>query len=68
LIWTNETEAPSWAEDVQKGEFGAVFAWLRENVHQKASLHSTPELITQATGKPLDVEIFKNHLRDRYLS
>ena len=68
LFDTLKTQVPSWADDVKKGDFSSIFDWLRENVHQKASLHSTPELITQATGKPLDVEIFKNHLRDRYLS
>lgn len=68
LFDTLKTQVPSWADDVKKGDFSSIFVWLRENVHQKASSHSTPELITQATGKPLDVEIFKNHLRDRYLS
>ncbi|WP_299347965.1 carboxypeptidase M32 [uncultured Maritalea sp.] len=67
LFDTLKAQVPTWADDVQKGDFGSVFKWLRENVHHKASLHSTPELITQATGKPLDVGIFKAHLRERYL-
>jgi len=67
LFDTLKTQVPTWSDDVQRGDFSSVFKWLRENVHHKASLHATPELITQATGKPLDVSIFKNHLRARYL-
>ena len=28
---------------------------------------SPPELIQSVTGAPLDIEIFKNHLKARYL-
>ena len=41
--------------------------WLREQVHAKGSLLTAEELLTQATGRPLDPEIFKAHLRARYL-
>ncbi len=68
LFDTLKTQVPNWAADVQQGDFTSVFAWLRKNVHHKASLYSTPELITQATGKPLDVGVFKAHLTARYLS
>ncbi len=67
LFDTVKNQVPTWADDVQKGDFSSIFKWLRENVHHKASLYSTPELITQATGKPLDVEVFKKHLQTRYL-
>ena len=67
LFDTVKQQVPTWADDVQKGDFSTIFKWLRENVHHKASLYSTPELITQATGKPLDVEVFKKHLQTRYL-
>jgi carboxypeptidase Taq len=42
-------------------------AWLRREVHGRASLLSTPELIKAATGRTLDVAFFKAHLKRRYL-
>jgi len=49
------------------GDFRPLLAWLRANVHAKASSLSTRELITQATGRPLDATSFKAHLKRRYL-
>ncbi len=50
-----------------KGDFSPLMAWLRTNVHGKGSLVSARELLIQATGKPLDPEIYKAHLQNRYL-
>jgi carboxypeptidase Taq len=50
-----------------KGDFAPLMGWLRENVHAKASLHTTDEILTQATGAALGTETFKRHVRERYL-
>jgi len=42
-------------------------AWLVANVHAKASLLSTDEVLEQATGAPLQDAAFKAHLKARYL-
>ncbi len=55
------------APGIAKGDFAPLFAWLRVNVHGKASRFSTTEIIEQATGKPLDPAIFERHLRARYI-
>ena len=52
---------------IGKGDFQPLLAWLRANVHSQGSLLSTRDLLIQATGKPLDAEVFKTHLRERYL-
>lgn len=52
---------------IARGDFGPLVRWLRENIHSKGSLLTTDELLTQATGRPLDPEVFKTHLRRRYL-
>ena len=52
---------------IAKGDFGPLMAWLRPNVHNKASLLSTDALLIEATGQPLGAEAFKDHLRRRYL-
>ncbi len=59
---------PAILPGIAKGEFAPLFAWLRANVHSKASRYSTAEIIAQATGKPLDAAIFERHLRARYLA
>ena len=50
------------------GDFKPLMAWLLENVHANGSSISATEIVTQATGKPLDAGVFKNHLRERYLA
>ena len=59
---------PAIEPGIGKGEFRPLFAWLRPNIHEKASRFSTREIVRQATGKPLDPTIFERHLRTRYLS
>jgi len=53
---------------ITKGNFHPLMAWLGENVHGKGRLMSASELLTQATGRPLDTDVFKNHLKNRYLA
>ncbi len=48
--------------------FAPVSAWLEENIWSKGSTLSTAELLTQATGEPLDPEFFRLHLIQRYLN
>ncbi len=45
-----------------------IFAWLSEHIWSKGSLLSTDELVTKATGQPLDASYFKSHLKSRYLA
>ncbi|MFI4987300.1 MAG: carboxypeptidase M32 [Alphaproteobacteria bacterium] len=53
---------------IARGDFTPLVAWLRTNVHAKASLLPTGELIREATGSTLDPSIFEQHLKERYLS
>ena len=59
---------PGIPDGLAAGDFTPLVGWLRENVHQKASLLSTDELLAEATGSPLNAEAFKTHLRARYLA
>jgi carboxypeptidase Taq len=58
---------PSIPGAIGKGNFGPLMAWLRPNVHERGSSMTTAEIVTAATGRPLDVEVFKKHLTRRYL-
>ena len=51
-----------------RGEFAPLVAWLRGNVHETGCFHESGDaLLTAATGRPLDVAVFKRHLETRYL-
>jgi carboxypeptidase Taq len=56
------------APGIESGQFGPLLEWLRANVHGVGCRMSTDELLRHATGKPLDVEAFKDHLTARYLT
>lgn len=53
---------------IAQGDFAPLMAWLRANVHGLASSLSTREIVTRATGRSLDISVFKQHLERRYLA
>jgi carboxypeptidase Taq len=59
---------PDLEHSIGRGDFRPLLSWLRQHVHGKGSLLATGELLTQATGRPLDSRVFKDHLQRRYLS
>ncbi|MEX0695502.1 MAG: carboxypeptidase M32 [Rhodospirillales bacterium] len=58
---------PSIPADIAAGDFSTLVSWLRQNIHANGRLLSGPELLTKATGRPLQAEPFKAHLKARYL-
>jgi carboxypeptidase Taq len=66
-LWSAlERAIPDARSQVAAGDVGAINAWRAENIWQQGSRWSTPELITCATGEPLNAKHFKAHLRTRY--
>lgn len=59
---------PELSDAVRRGDFAPLVGWLRREVHSRASLLETDELLTAATGRPLDPAVFKAHLERRYIS
>jgi carboxypeptidase Taq len=53
---------------ISRGDFSPLLGWLRTHVHGKASSLPTAEIVTTATGKPLDVGVFRQHLERRYVN
>ena len=58
---------PDVVPGLARGDFTPLLGWLRTNVHELGSSLTTAELLTQATGRPLDPAIYKRHLAARYL-
>ncbi|WP_029002506.1 carboxypeptidase M32 [Azorhizobium doebereinerae] len=52
---------------IARGDFTPLVRWLRANIHSQGSLYQTDDLLTHATGRPLDAAVFKAHLRHRYI-
>src|SRR5690606_37160537 len=66
-LWAKiEQDIPDVDDQIAAGRFDAVNAWRRERIWSQASRWSTPELITRATGEPLNAEHFRRHLEKRY--
>ena len=59
---------PEIPDAIARGDFRPLMGWLAEHVHAKGSLLDGPALMVEATGKALDSEIFKTHLKTRYLA
>lgn len=49
------------------GDLSPVMNWLDANIWSQASRWSTDELVTRATGEPLNANHFRKHLEARYL-
>jgi carboxypeptidase Taq len=58
---------PDLMEQIRRGEFGALDAWLREKIWSQGSFLGTAELVERATGSALATEAFEQHLERRYL-
>ena len=50
-------------DEIRRGEFGGLLAWLRTNIHRVGQSSSAEEIIANATGKGLDTGAFFRHLK-----
>jgi carboxypeptidase Taq len=58
---------PAIPEALAGGDFTPLREWLQANVHGKGSLLEADDLLTAATGRPLEADVFRRHLRARYV-
>jgi carboxypeptidase Taq len=47
-------DRPEIPAEMQRGEFGALLGWLRENIHRHGSRYEPDELVERATGRPCE--------------
>ena len=59
---------PDIPETLAAGDFTTLVGWLRTTIHENGSLLSSDELVETATGRPLTIEPYLEHLHRRYLS
>lgn len=58
---------PEIRAELKNGNFKPLKEWLNKNIHEKGSLLTTDELLTAATGEPLNAKHYISHLTRRYL-
>lgn len=66
LIESIQETIPGLWEQIASGEFTALLAWLRENVHRHGRRLQTGEILRKATGKAPDASAYLAHLRTKY--
>lgn len=67
LINTLRKEQPQAIEAIRLGDFTGVYGFLQSRVWQHGSALSGDQLMTNATGEPLNPEQFRQHILSRYL-
>ena len=53
-------------EALEKKEYGAIHAWLKENIHRKGRSALPAELIKEVTGRPLSADDFSDYIEHKY--
>jgi carboxypeptidase Taq len=61
------TQTPAIKPAIAKGDFAPLLGWLRTHVHGRGSSVPAAQILTDATGRPLDTAVFERHLTRRYL-
>ena len=57
----------SFMDHVNIDNIKIVTEWLKSNVHQKASLYSSDEMLQNISGEPLNSSYFLKHLNSRFV-
>lgn len=59
-------DIPDLQEQIQRGEFGALLHWLRENVHKYGAKYEPQELVERITGSKIDPVPYLRYLRNKF--
>jgi carboxypeptidase Taq len=62
------THHPSLDEDMRRGDFSALLAWLRSNLHQHGRKFEPRELVQRITGGTIDPAPYLEYLEEKYLA
>lgn len=57
---------PAIPAQIERGEFGALHGWLRDNIYTHGSKYTAPELIERVLGGPLTIDPYIAYLRDKF--
>jgi carboxypeptidase Taq len=57
---------PDIPAEIERGQFGSLHGWMRENVYAPGSKFTAPELVERATGQAMRIEPYIEYLRTKY--
>ncbi len=57
---------PEIPSEMERGEFGTLLAWLRENIHRHGKKHEPDTLIEHATGRPPEIGPYLRYLGEKF--
>ena len=67
LYETALQKIPDLEQQLSKGDFKPLRAWLLDAVHRRGSFcASADELMKEVTGRPLDPNVFLEYLNKKY--
>ena len=67
LAYQLRTDITNLDNQIEKGNFKELLQWLKTNVHSKASLYSSSDILQQVTNSKLNVKYFEDYIKNRYL-
>lgn len=53
-------------EQISRGQFGSLLAWLRDNVHRFGRARSASKILSDACGSPLSAAPWLKYIRTKY--
>jgi len=59
-------DIPDLEAQIERGEFAALLAWLREKIHQHGAKFEPQDLVRRVTGSPITPEPYLAYLRHKY--
>jgi carboxypeptidase Taq len=57
---------PDIYSEIEKGEFGTLRTWLRENIHTYGAMFDADEVVKRSTGEPMSIKPFMDYLNTKY--
>jgi carboxypeptidase Taq len=59
-------DIPSLDSQIERGEFGELLAWLRQNVHRSGAKFEPQKLVQKITGSSIDPQPYLRYLQAKY--
>ena len=56
-------QLPDMNQRLEQGDFSTINAWLKQNIHQKASSESFDQIVLQATGDTLNTDAYLRFIK-----
>jgi carboxypeptidase Taq len=60
------TVHPTLDADIRRGDFAALLAWLRSEVHRHGRMWEPQDLVQRATGSPIDPAPYLRYLERKF--